>query len=205
MVSNTAVDFVTSTTGGSLNKTDSISDIGLKNSQTPKVTSGLAVRIRDVQVGGEVGIDVEKRVVEKYALGVFLSRSREKMGLVIGTGFNTVTGTYLQKFSDQLEVACRTTWNAKLPTIGVEVGAKWWLLPPTSGYGRNSFIKTKIDSVGRLGISLSSDVRPGMQVIMGAIVETGKLGRQSNGVNVISEDASGSASHKLGIQILYTI
>ena len=165
------------------------------------LTSSVALRVRDFQVGGEISLDSLRRNIDRYSLGVSLNRSREKAAIVVCPTQKTVTGAYLQKFSDQLEIACRTTWTPKVPSIGMEIGARWWLLPPTSGYGRNSFIKAKLDNGGRFGISLSSDVRPGMQVILGAIVDSGKpLITSSQGTHEVS-----NPSHKLGMQILYTI
>jgi voltage-dependent anion channel protein 2 len=64
----------------------------------------------------------------------------------------------------------------------MEVGAKWNLI----GGG---FIKAKLDNVGRLGLALASDLRPGVQMTLGATVDTQKLNDNA---------------HKLGLELVYS-
>lgn len=149
----------------------------------PTLVSDLATRFRDFQLGGELGYDVAKGTIDKYSLSLALTRPREKAVLQALTGFNTFTASYHQKFTDQLEVAYRASWSMKVPNLSMEVGAKWNLL----GGG---FVKAKVDNVGRLGIALASDLRPGVQVTLGATVDTAKL----------SENA-----HKLGLELVYSV
>lgn len=148
----------------------------------PILTSDVATRFRDLQLGGEIGYDVARGSIDKYSVSLAFDRPREKAVLQALTGFKTFSASYFQKFNDQLEVACRATWSAKLPNLSMEVGAKWFLL----GGG---FIKTKLDNVGRLGVALASDLRPGVQVILGATVDTAKLGENA---------------HKLGLELSYS-
>jgi hypothetical protein len=110
----------------------------------PVLTTDLATRFRFLQLGGEVGYDVSKGTLDKYSVSLAIDRPREKMVLQALTGFKTFTASYFQKFNDQLEVAYRSSWNAKVPSLTMEVGAKWNLI----GGG---FIKAKLDNVGRLG------------------------------------------------------
>ena len=98
------------------------------------------------------------------------------------TGFNVLNGCYYQKFNDQLEVAYRASWSMKLPNVTMEVGAKWNMI----GGG---FIKAKLDNVGRLGLALASDLRPGVQVVLGATLDTAKLDDNA---------------HKLGLELTYS-
>jgi voltage-dependent anion channel protein 2 len=64
----------------------------------------------------------------------------------------------------------------------MEVGAKYYLL----GGG---FIKAKLDNAGRLGIAIASDLRPGMQLTLGASVDTNKLAENN---------------HKVGLELSYS-
>ena len=148
----------------------------------PTMNSDLSTRFRDFQLGGELGYDVSKGTIDKYTVSLALDRPREKAVFQVLTGMRSFNFAYLQKFSDQLEVAYRTTWNAKLPNMSMEVGAKWFLL----GGG---FVKAKLDNVGRLGVALASDLRPGLQVTLGASIDTAKL----------NENA-----HKLGLELNYS-
>jgi voltage-dependent anion channel protein 2 len=148
----------------------------------PVMVTDLATRFRDLQFGGELGYDVAKGTIDKYSVSIALDRAREKAVLQALTGFKTFTASYFQKFNDQLEVAYRASWNAKVPNLTMEVGAKWNMI----GGG---FLKAKLDNVGRLGLALASDLRPGVQVTLGATVDTAKL----------NENA-----HKLGLELIYS-
>lgn len=63
----------------------------------------------------------------------------------------------------------------------MEVGAKYFLV----GGG---FVKAKLDNAGKLGLAVASDLRPGMQLLLGASVDTNKLADNN---------------HKLGLELLY--
>lgn len=67
----------------------------------------------------------------------------------------------------------------------MEIGAKYFLAAGSS----SSFIKTKLDNTGRLGLALATDLRPGVQLNLGAVVDTTKL----------NED-----SHKFGVELNYS-
>lgn len=148
----------------------------------PILTTDLATRFRDFQLGGEIGYDASKGTLEKYSVAIGFDRPREKAVIQALTGFKTFTGLYFQKVNEQLEVACRASWNSKVSNVSMEVGAKWYML----GGG---FLKAKVDNIGRLGLALASDLRPGVQVILGATIDTAKL----------NENA-----HKLGLELTYS-
>ena len=99
------------------------------------------------------------------------------------TGFNTFNASYYQKFNDQVEVAYRANWNNKLSNLAMEIGAKYLL---TGGAG---FIKTKLDNNGRLGVALASELRPGMQLTLGASIDTAKINENN---------------HKFGVELNYS-
>jgi voltage-dependent anion channel protein 2 len=97
------------------------------------------------------------------------------------TGFQSLNASYFQKINNQLEIAYKAFWSAKSPVMSMEVGAKYMLQG-------NSFIKAKIDNYGKLGLSLSNELRPGMQLTLGTSLDTNKL--QEN-------------AHKFGIELNY--
>lgn len=65
----------------------------------------------------------------------------------------------------------------------MEIGAKYILT------GGNGFIKTKLDNNGRLGLALSSELRPDVQLTMGASIDTAKINENN---------------HKFGVEINYS-
>jgi hypothetical protein len=64
----------------------------------------------------------------------------------------------------------------------MEIGAKYLL----SGGG---FIKTKLDNNGRLGLALASELRTGMQLTLGASIDTAKINENT---------------HKFGVELNYS-
>jgi voltage-dependent anion channel protein 2 len=97
------------------------------------------------------------------------------------TGCQSFNASYFQKLNEQVEVAYKAFWSTKCPAMIMEVGAKY-------NVGPGSFVKTKIDNSGRLGIAIANELRPGMQLTMGALLDTNKL----------SENA-----HKFGLELNY--
>jgi len=148
----------------------------------PIVNADVSTRFRDVQVGAEIGYDVAKSNIEKYTAAIAFDRPREKVVLQALTGFKSFAACYHQKFNDQLEVAYKATWNGKLPNLGMEIGAKYYLI----GGG---FLKAKLDNAGRLGLAFSTDLRPDVQLSIGATLDTTKM----------NENA-----HKFGLELNYS-
>lgn len=138
----------------------------------------ISTRIADVQLGGEVGYDVSSGQVDKYSVALCFDRPREKFVIQALTGFKAANATYFQRFNDQLEIACKATWNGTaapkgLPApvtagSGLEIGAKFYLL----GGG---FVKGKMDQAGRLGLAFATNLRSNVQLILGASIDTTKL------------------------------
>ncbi len=151
----------------------------------PVVWADAATRYADVQFGGEFGYNMSNGKIDKYSLAVALDRPREKLVIQALTGFKAASATYYQRFNDQLEVACKASWNGKAATTastGLEVGAKYHLI----GGG---FIKTKLDNAGRLGLAFATDLRSNVQLILGATIDSMRLKE-----NV----------HKFGLELTYT-
>ena len=98
------------------------------------------------------------------------------------TGCKSFNASYFQKISDQLEVAYKAFWSTKSPAMSMEVGAKFNLQG-------GSFVKAKIDNNGRLGVALANELRPGMLLTLGALLDTNKL--QEN-------------AHKFGVELNYS-
>lgn len=148
----------------------------------PIVKADLATRIKDFLVGGEVGYDVSTGKINKYTASVAFDRPREKVVLQMLTGCKSFNAAYFQKFSDNLEVAYKSNYAGLSKSLAMEVGAKYFLV----GGG---FVKAKLDNTGRLGLAIASDLRPGMQLILGANVDTNKLGENN---------------HKVGFELNYS-
>jgi voltage-dependent anion channel protein 2 len=146
----------------------------------PVVKSDVSTRFKDFLVGAEFGYDVSTASISHYSASVGIERPREKAVLQLLTGCKSFNAAYYQRFADNLEVAYKSFWSQK--ALAMEVGAKYYLV----GGG---FVKAKLDNAGRMGVAIASDLRPGMQLILGATVDTNKL----------SQD-----NHKIGLELSYS-
>ena len=166
------------------------SNIDLLNG--PVANAQVSTRFKDFLLGADVSYDIASSRLDKYTASVALDRPREKVVIQLYlntlliflfrlTGFQSLNASYFQKLNNQLEIAYKAFWSAKSPVMSMEVGAKYMLQG-------NSFVKAKIDNYGKLGLSLSNELRPGMQLTLGASLDTNKL--QEN-------------AHKFGIELNY--
>lgn len=165
----------------------------------PTLLSDLSTKFHDLVIGAQVTYRTKNEALsgtlplEKYSFAIGLDRPREKILLQAQCGLKTLTAAYLQKFNEQLEVAYRTTWDSNTAKpfafnlkeggqLNMEIGAKYNLI----GGG---FIKAKLNNLGKLGVAFASDLRPGVQLVLGAQIDTMKLND-----NV----------HKFGLHLNYT-
>jgi len=182
--------------GMQLSQPSFVSSASLDLFNGPTMLSDLSTKFHDFVIGAQVtyktkgslpgsisgSLPLEKAScssLEKYSLAIGLDRPREKILLQAQCGLKALTASYLQKFNEQLEVAYRTTWNSngnkpftfnfkEGGQLNMEVGAKYNLI----GGG---FIKAKMDNLGKLGLAFSSDLRTGVQLVLGAQIDTMKL------------------------------
>lgn len=173
-----------------------------KRLQPQTMAASAALRYGDVQFGGSVEYDAPTKAMGAYAVGVSLDRPREKASLLAHNGASSFSAGYVQRFADYLDLAARATWaptgdkDAVASKTRFEVGAKWWLSPPAGPLGSccatsGSFLKATVDGAGRLALALASELRPGAQLVLGAVLDTASL-------------TAPGASHKLGVDLLYT-
>lgn len=149
----------------------------------PLVWTDVATRWSDFLLGGEVGYDVTSGKVDKYSVALALDRPREKLVIQALSGFKAANATYYQRFTDQLEVALKASWNSKVTTnTGMEVGAKYHLV-------EGGFLKAKVDNAGRLGLAFATNLRNNVQLILGTTIDTTKLSQ-----NV----------HKFGLELTFS-
>lgn len=135
--------------------------------KSPLVWTDLSTRYSDIQVGGELGYDVNSGKVDKYSVALALDRPREKFVVQALTGFKAANITYFQRFNDQMEFACKANLTQKSP-LGLEVGTKYYL----NGGG---FLKAKLNNAGLVGLAFATELRSNVQLILGASIDATKL------------------------------
>lgn len=133
--------------------------------------------------GAEFGYDVASGKVSKinYATG-FVAKDFT-VALLAHQHCTTFNLAYYHRVSDALEAGAKATWSRvdSPSVVGVEFATKYVL-------DRDAFIKTKIDSTGKVGLGYSQVLRPGIKLAFGALVDTGKLDE---------------GSHKLGLSFTF--
>jgi voltage-dependent anion channel protein 2 len=91
--------------------------------------------------------------------------------------------TYYQAIAQNgAQLAYRASWNRKVPnSLAMEMGAKYHL-------GDRNFVKAKIDNLGKLSVSYSSSLSPGVVLSLGASMDTNNFP---------------SNAHKLGMSLVF--
>ena len=96
--------------------------------------------------------------------------------------FNTFSAIYYHRLNGEVEVGGKASVSIpseKKPSseVGLEVGTKWTL-------DKSTFIKAKIDNFGKLGLSLRQQLRPGIKVTLGTIIDTNRLGENAHRIGL---------------------
>ncbi|CAG8448369.1 2155_t:CDS:2 [Ambispora gerdemannii] len=89
----------------------------------------------------------------------------------VAAGYNAPEYSIALRTSNSLNSYTAAAYHRVQPDI--ETGAKYSL-------DRDTFIKSRIDNFGRLGLSYTQNLRPGVKISLGGIVETSRLNENAH-------------------------
>ncbi|TPX32768.1 hypothetical protein SeMB42_g07578 [Synchytrium endobioticum] len=132
----------------------------------PTITEDVVVAHDGILAGGEFSYDIAGRKISRYNAALGYIGPDYAVSLHASNAFGSFTAAYFHKVRSDLEVGAKATWNRGTDsTVAIEAGSKWVL-------DRESFIKAKVDSTGRLGLGYSQLLRPGVKLGLGASFDT---------------------------------
>lgn len=157
----------------------------------PVVSADAVFRYGDFLVGGQMNCCIAKKAIESYTTGIAMIRPDFKVALKAENGFKSFIATYYQTVSSNMTLGYKATFGRTVSEktiadssspVNMEIAVKYSLNP-------SSFVKAKLDQRGNLNLALSSIVSPGLRFVIGALVDTKNLQRDSHkmGLNIVFE------------------
>ncbi|RKP17977.1 putative outer mitochondrial membrane protein porin [Rozella allomycis CSF55] len=151
----------------------------------PTISADIVVGSDGVYAGSEVGYDVQSGTLTKYNAATAYNGSNYTVSLHALNSFKTFTASYFHRVNSTVEAGGKATWNYKSDKesdITVEVASKYTL-------DKDSYMKTKLDSVGKLGLSYTQNLRRGVKITLAGLFDTYRLQENAHkiGLNLVFE------------------
>ncbi|CAG8625438.1 1940_t:CDS:2 [Ambispora leptoticha] len=124
-------------------------------------------------LGGEGSYDVLDGKLTRFGVAAGYNAPEYSIALRTSNSLNSYTAAAYHRVQPDIEVGAKIHWDAATNNnsnnnVTLETGVKYSL-------DRDTFIKSRIDNFGRLGLSYTQNLRPGVKISMGGIVETSRL------------------------------
>ncbi|KAJ3031361.1 UNVERIFIED_CONTAM: Mitochondrial porin [Siphonaria sp. JEL0065] len=145
------------------------SSVDLFSKNGPTIHTDALVGHDGVVLGGDVAYNVNDATINRYNLAAGYSTSEYQVGLHATAKFSHFTAFYFHKVNKSVEAGAKAIWNkAASDAVSIEVGTKYVL-------DNQTFVKAKIDNVGRLGLGYTQVLRPGIKLALGGSFDTTRL------------------------------
>ncbi|KAJ3252609.1 hypothetical protein HDU77_005055 [Chytriomyces hyalinus] len=120
-------------------------------------------------LGGDVAYNVNDATLQRYNVAIGYTTPEYQVGLHATNKFSHFTAAYHHKVNKTVEAGAKAIWNkASSDSVSIEVGTKYVL-------DNQTFVKAKVDNVGRLGLGYSQVLRPGVKLGLGGLFDTTRL------------------------------
>ncbi|KAJ1958934.1 Mitochondrial porin [Dipsacomyces acuminosporus] len=149
----------------------------------PAVNADVTVSREGALLGAELAYDLNSGAVTKTNSTLGYAGPDYIVTLQGNNSFNLVQLAFYQRVTKAVEAGARAVYDFKNPEGGVsaELGTKYVL-------DQDAYVKAKVDNAGRLGLSFTQNLRPGVKVSLAGLFDTARL--QEN-------------AHKLGAAISF--
>ncbi|KAJ3252461.1 Mitochondrial porin [Chytriomyces hyalinus] len=120
-------------------------------------------------LGGDVAYNSGDSTIHRYNVAVGYKTPEYTLGFHASKKFTHFTAGYFHNISPKLQVGSRATWDqAATSHVAIEVGSKYIL-------DKSTFIKSKVNNFGILGLGYTQALRPGVKVSLGGSFDTTRL------------------------------
>lgn len=136
----------------------------------PTLSGDTVVGADGFLVGGDVAYDVADAKITRHNAALGYTASDYAVALHASNAFNTLSASYFHRVAPEIEAGAKALWDRKAgPSgVGIELGCKYVL-------DRDTFVKTKIDNTGRVGLGYTQVLRPGVKLALGGSFDTSRL------------------------------
>jgi voltage-dependent anion channel protein 2 len=139
-------------------------------------------------VGAEASYNVTAGNVSRYAAALGYNAPEYSVTLHGLNNFNTFSASYYHRVSRDVEAGAKAVYDSKSTHGGVvlEVGSRTQL-------DQSSYIKTKINNAGVIGLGYTQTLRPGIKVSFALALDSQKL----------NDPSPTGPAHKVGINLVF--
>ncbi|KAJ2899901.1 Mitochondrial porin [Coemansia aciculifera] len=136
----------------------------------PAVTADVTVSREGALVGAEIAYDLNSGAVTKTNSTLGYSGPDYMMTLQGNNSLNVFQLAFYQRVTKNVEAGARAVYDYKNPEGGVsaELGTKYIL-------DQDAYVKAKVDNAGRLGLSFTQLLRPGVKLSLAGLFDTARL------------------------------
>ncbi|KAI9500028.1 Mitochondrial porin [Coemansia spiralis] len=137
---------------------------------SPSATADVTVSREGVIVGAELAYDLNSGAVNKTNSTIGYAGQDYLITLQGNNSLNLFQLAFYQRVTEKVESGARAVYDYKNPEGGVsaELGSKYIL-------DKDAYVKAKIDNAGRLGLSFTQLLRPGVKLSLAGLFDTARL------------------------------
>jgi len=149
----------------------------------PTVSADAVVKVQGLFAGVDVTYDVPTNQLSKYDVAVGMNHNEYSLAVMAKKQLSVFSASVFHRARPDLLTGCTATWDkgAKASNVVFDFGSQYHL-------DRDAFVKGKIDSNGRIGLSYTQNLRSFLKVTLGCLIDSKHLGQNS---------------HKLGLSVTF--
>ncbi|KAJ2808629.1 Mitochondrial porin [Coemansia guatemalensis] len=137
---------------------------------SPSVTADVTISREGALAGAELAYDLNSGAVTRTNSTIGYSGPDYQVTLQGNNSLNLFQLAFYQRVTKSVEAGARAVYDYKNPEGGVsaELGTKYIL-------DQDAYVKTKVDNAGRLGLSFTQVLRPGVKLSLAGLFDTTRL------------------------------
>ncbi|KAI9477676.1 Mitochondrial porin [Coemansia sp. RSA 989] len=137
---------------------------------SPSVTADVTISREGALAGAELAYDLNSGAVTKTNSTLGYAGPDYTITLQGNNSLNMFQLAFYQRVTKSVEAGARAVYDYKNPEGGVsaELGTKYVL-------DKDAYVKAKVDNVGRLGLSFTQTLRPGVKLSLAGLFDTTRL------------------------------
>ncbi|KAJ2852008.1 Mitochondrial porin [Coemansia brasiliensis] len=137
---------------------------------SPSVTADVTISRDGALAGAELAYDLNSGAVTKTNSTLGYAGPDYTITLQGNNSLNLFQLAFYQRVTKSVEAGARAVYDYKNPEGGVsaELGTKYVL-------DKDAYVKAKVDNVGRLGLSFTQTLRPGVKLSLAGLFDTTRL------------------------------
>ncbi|KAJ2614326.1 Mitochondrial porin [Coemansia sp. RSA 1365] len=137
---------------------------------SPSVTADVTISREGALAGAELAYDLNSGAVTRTNSTIGYSAPDYQVTLQGNNSLNLFQLAFYQRVTKSVEAGARAIYDYKNPEGGVsaELGTKYIL-------DKDAYVKTKVDNAGRLGLSFTQVLRPGVKLSLAGLFDTTRL------------------------------